>query len=159
MSGDRQRSFFSTTTGVLTGVAGVVTAIVGLITASVQLGWLGSAGDGKGGGTPATTTTVAVAVFTADPPRIMFEPLSSRETVVKVTNTSFLVPIAWTPFSVEGQFTATDVSCGARLEPGRTCEIRVRFTPPKAGDYTGRLILQPENGPAREVGLAGKSLL
>ena len=56
----KDKSFFQTTAGVVTGVAGILTAIVGLLTVAAQLGWLSS----KDSGTPvksndSTTNTTA----------------------------------------------------------------------------------------------------
>ncbi|MGH9222601.1 MAG: hypothetical protein ACRD2W_02090 [Acidimicrobiales bacterium] len=168
MTTQGRRSFFATTAGIVTGVAGLVTAVVGLLTVGAQLGWFGSEDDGGGGGSgPAATgagaSTTVVAQFTVDPSRVAFEVLGPRESLVRVHNNSQTVPITWRAPSIEGadraMFNASDVSCGARLGPGLSCEVRVRFAPARNGDYTARLVLQPENGPAREVDLAGKALL
>jgi hypothetical protein len=48
----KEKSFFQTTAGVVTGVAGILTAVVGLLTLSAQQGWLSS----KSSSTPAATT-------------------------------------------------------------------------------------------------------
>lgn len=52
----KEKSFFQTTAGVVTGVAGILTAVVGLLTLSAQEGWLSS----KNGSTPAATTGTTV---------------------------------------------------------------------------------------------------
>lgn len=55
----KERSFWSTTTGFVTGLAGVLTAVVGLVTVAAQVGWLGS--DDGGEGTPAGNPTQSTA--------------------------------------------------------------------------------------------------
>lgn len=113
----KQKSFFQTTAGVVTGVAGILTAVVGLLTVSVQLGWLGSKDSsdkvkstatttpnspstsaGFGSTTPGRTGTTAfgsnttsgsgaVALFTVDPPSVTFENLGPLSQDVTITNT------------------------------------------------------------------------
>ena len=166
MATDQRRSFFATTTGVVTGLAGAITAVVGLLTAGVQLGWWGSDGNGGGGGGTSVTTTAtsgAQAQLRVDPSSVKFEVLGPKEQVVTVRNQSTTAPVSLRPVSVSGPdraaFTASDVSCGSRLDPGRTCDVRVRFAPSRSGDFAGRLVVQPDAGPAMEVDLVGKALL
>lgn len=111
----KQKSFFQTTAGVVTGVAGILTAIVGLLTVSVQLGWVGSkdtnnvnttgtttpdsptsAGGfgstttGRSGTTTFgsnTTSGSAAALFTVDPPSVTFESLAPLNQELTITNT------------------------------------------------------------------------
>jgi hypothetical protein len=168
VSGNR-RAFFATMPGVITGVAGILTAVVGLLTVSVQLGWLGSKDSGNG--TTATTrpapgasTTTTVPVqFTTQPSRVVFDVLGPREGLVTVRNTSPTVAITWRAFTIGGvdrsAFSASDVTCGTRLDPNRSCDVKVRFVPPHSGDFIATLVLQPEGAAAREVELVGKALL
>jgi hypothetical protein len=169
MAVETRRSFFATTAGIVTGLAGLITAVVGLLTVGVQLGWFGSDDAAKtdttGGGQPAASTTAPAnlaANFTVDPAEVTFQVVGPRESLVTVRNIG-PVAISWRPPSVTGAdrsaFTGTDVSCGARLDPNRTCQVRVRFAPGRSGDFTATLVLQPENGLAQEVKLVGKALL
>ena len=48
----KDKSFFQTTAGVVTGIAGILTAVVGLLTVAAQLGWLSS----NDGGSPVKST-------------------------------------------------------------------------------------------------------
>jgi hypothetical protein len=167
---ERSRSFFTTTTGLVTGLAALLTAVVGFLTVGTQLGWLGGGGDG-----PATTTTVAgtgaggVATtaagpptFTVEPSRVTFEALGQREVLVTVRNNGTSA-ITWRPFTMSGPdaaaFSVTDVSCLPQVAAGRSCEVRVRFAPPRSGDYAARLVVEPQGGTAREVDVTGRHIL
>lgn len=61
----KERSFWSTTSGVVTGVAGTLTGVVGIATVAVQLGWIGSADDGR---QSAAEETDAAGVTSSTPP-------------------------------------------------------------------------------------------
>lgn len=50
-------SFWSTTSGVVTGVAGTLTGMVGIATMATQLGWVGSGGDDQQAAPQTTTST------------------------------------------------------------------------------------------------------
>ncbi|HEX2699276.1 MAG TPA: hypothetical protein VHM89_03615 [Acidimicrobiales bacterium] len=54
----KTNSFWTTTSGVVTGVAGTLTGVVGIATMAAQLGWIGSGSDHHESASP-TTTTVA----------------------------------------------------------------------------------------------------
>jgi hypothetical protein len=185
----KEKSFFQTTAGVVTGVAGILTAVVGLLTVGAQMGWLGS----KNGGTPASTsgsttpgapptsagslgtpttagrtaTTAAgsesnAPQFTVDPPAVTFENLGPRDQDITITNTgsssiSFFSPTV--TGSNAARFAASDETCGSGLDAGRTCQLKVTFTPSGAGTFTGTLVIKPTVGPNREVPLKGTALL
>lgn len=57
--------FWSTTSGMATGVAGTLTGVVGLATLATQMGWVGGNGDRDQSAAP-TTTTIAGSTTTAD---------------------------------------------------------------------------------------------
>lgn len=50
-------SFWSTTSGVVTGVAGTLTGVVGIATMATQMGWIGSGGDDQQAASQTTTST------------------------------------------------------------------------------------------------------
>jgi hypothetical protein len=156
------RSFWSTTTGFVTGVAGLLTGVVGIVTAGTQLGWLGS--DEQTPTTPTSAPRSGQATvsptFSVDPPSVTFEALGSRKATVKVVNTGS-VAVAIQPPSVEGTNpTAFSASgCSRQLAPGRSCDVEVTFAPPRGGTYTATLVVHASGGPAREVSLTGKHLL
>lgn len=112
----KERSFWSTTSGLVTGLAGLLTAVVGLITVAVQLGWVGGDdGDGDkqraadsaasttpgsgpagttgttsrgltGGGATATTAPASRTPLSANPANLTLDTLGNREKVVTITN-------------------------------------------------------------------------
>ena len=131
----------------MTGVAGLVTALVGLLTVGVQLGWWGS-GDGGNGGT--SSTTAPAASFTVTPSQVTFDLLRQADQVVTVKNTGQAAAFMWRDVSIQGPGQAAFTlqgSCGSSLEPGRTCDILVRFTPPRSGDYSARLVFRRQPAP------------
>lgn len=182
----KERSFWSTIPGLVTGLAGLLTGIVGLLTVSVQLGWLGSDDDGGGdpesnrtettaanspsttvnpllgGGARGTTTAPAAGTLTVDPPRVSFTQLGSREAVVTVRNeTTAAIPLR--PPTITGlhanQFTATNVDCGTSLGAGRSCSMKVTYLATRSGESTATLVIEPTSGVAKEVPLSGSTLL
>jgi hypothetical protein len=184
----KEKSFWSTTSGVVTGVAGTLTGVVGMVTLAAQMGWIG--GDGGNGGTSndpanvqagngAVTTPApagnrgsgsggsssanATPTFSVDPTSLTFESLGSRQATVKVVNDGS-VPVTVQSPKVEGsnssQFSATAPTCTARdLTPGRSCEVQVTFAPTRTGNYKATLVIQVAGARAQEVALSGQSLL
>ncbi len=111
----KEKSFFQTTAGVVTGLAGILTGVVGLLTVGTQLGWIGGSGGdgdnttattapadassqspGAAGGQTATTgrsgtgagsgTATAAPRFTVDPQSLTFENLGPRDQQVTIEN-------------------------------------------------------------------------
>ena len=140
----KERSFWSTTSGVVTGIAGTLTGVVGMVTLAVQMGWIGGGGDDGGGKDPSTVqsngsvaTTVApgssrnatgsggvtsnqgttTPVFSVDPTSISFDSLGNRKATVKVVNEGSSPMTVQGP-KVEGtnaaQFSATAPTCTGR---------------------------------------------
>jgi hypothetical protein len=113
----KQTSFWSTTSGVVTGVAGTLTGVVGIATMAAQLGWIGggedqaasvttstsapgapadgtdTTADGRNGTTAgrasrsATAPTDAEPEYSVDPSSVGFGAIGSRTTAVTVRNT------------------------------------------------------------------------
>lgn len=186
----KERSFWSSTNGVVTGVAGTLTGIVGLVGIATQAGWIGSGDDAspsaakqaEGDNTTTSTTafsdsrtggpdqragrsatTEAVAAFTVDPSAVSFEALGGRTASVTVKNTGS-VEMNVEDITVDGgdedRFTAAGTPCTqASIEPGRSCEVEVSFTPGGSGTAKSTLVIEVEDAPAEEVSLTGRSLL
>jgi hypothetical protein len=180
----KPKSFWSTTSGVVTGVAGTLTGVVGLITVASQMGWIGSDSDSSRtdnvqtegstapgspttaasgrGGSSGTGTPSATPTFTVDPARLSFEGLT-RKLTVKVLNTGRAALDVQAP-EVEGtnptQFNATAPSCTrGPVQPDRTCDIEVNFTPSRAGTYSATLVVEATGARPQEVQLSGVSIL
>lgn len=180
----KERSFWSTTSGVVTGVAGTLTGIVGIVTLAVQMGWIGGSDNGddparvQPGGSVATTvapggnrgsTGVAPSqgatapVFSVDPTSLSFDNLASRKATVKVVNEGS-GPMTVLGPRIEGanpsQFSATSPTCTGRdIAPARSCEIEVTFNPERGGTYKATLVVQVTGARAQEVALSGQRLL
>lgn len=178
------KAFFSTLPGVVSGIAGALTAVVGLLTVSVQLGWIGG-DDGDNGGSSSTTTTTATSggggarpggggagggsatpsagLLTVTPTRLTFPALGAKEATVTVRNDGS-GPVTLRPPTFDGpdrgQFSASS-SCPATLEVGRSCAVRVTFSPTRGGRYEATLVVAPAAGGARavEVPIEGNHLL
>ena len=59
--------FWSTTSGMATGVAGTLTGVVGLATLATQMGWVGGTNDPDQQASSATSTSAASTTTSADP--------------------------------------------------------------------------------------------
>ena len=175
---ENKRSFFSTIPGLVTGLAGLLTGIVGLVTVLIQRNVIGgddsngstavnagpatsapAGGGGAGGTTPATPP----ATFSVDPKSVRLA-LNEREKAVKVTNDG---PGAITMLAPEfsGADKAvfkTDAGCtNTRLEPGRSCTLKVLFTPSNTlKAHTATLVLNGDRTlRATEVPVDASTLL
>lgn len=185
----KERSFWSSTSGVVTGVAGTLTGIVGLVGIATQAGWIGSGGDtsqsaarqADGADTTTSTTassdsrtggvdqragrsaTTAGASFTVDPSALSFEALGARTASVTLKNTGS-IEMNVDDISVEGEdedrFTVAGTACSqASIDPGRSCEVEVSFTPGGSGTAKATMVIEVEDAPAEEVSLSGSALL
>ena len=176
---ENKRSFFATIPGLVTGLAGLLTGIVGLVTVLIQLNVIGG-GDSNGstavnaggpatsapaggGGAGGTTPTTPPATFTVEPKSVRLA-LNEREKAVKVTNDG---PGAITMFAPEFSGTdkavfKTDAGCtNTRLDAGRSCTLKVLFTPSGSlKAYTATLVLNADRTlRATEVPVDASTLL
>lgn len=182
----KEKSFWSTTSGVVTGIAGTLTGVVGIVTLAVQMGWIGGSSDGNdpapvqsGGsattaapGTPGANRGATggsasqgstTPVFSVDPISLSFDNLANRKGTVKVVNEGS-VPMTVQGPKIEGanpsQFSATSPTCTGRdIAPARSCEIEVTFTPERTGTYKATLIVQAIGARPQEVSLTGQRLI
>jgi hypothetical protein len=183
----KERSFWSTTAGVVTGVAGIVTALAGLLGVAAQQGWLnsksndhstttvttvqpsgdnpvvgGSAGS-SGSGASGSGRSSSTPLFDVVPSQVTFDKLGPRDKQLTIRNlgtTAFTLPLPTVQGPDASRFTVTDATCGGRLDASRSCEVKVTFNPNKAGDFTARLVVQPTNAPtARDVPIQASALL
>ena len=184
----KERSFWSSTSGVVTGVAGTLTGIVGIVGIATQAGWIGSGGDtgqsatkqADGADTTTSTTassdsrtsgvdqragrsaTTAGASFTVDPSALSFEALGARTASVTLKNTG-RVEMNVEDITVDGgdedRFTVAAPCTQASIEPGRSCAVDVSFTPGGSGTARATMVIEVEDAPAEEVPLSGSSLL
>lgn len=137
----KRGSFWSTTSGVMTGVAGTLTGVVGIATLAAQLGWVGSGGDDGDAGSPASeqaagsSTTAGTQdpandrssggtvsrgsgrtspAYRVDPTTVSFDTLGGRTATVVVRNTG-TVDVDVTGVAVDGEhadrFTASGTAC------------------------------------------------
>lgn len=171
---DKGRSFLSTTTGVATTVAALLTATVGIITAGTTMGWFGDKSAGRTTATTLvspgtsdlaapTTTLAAKPQFTVNPEAVKFQALGSNKQTVTVQNTgdqSFTLPVPTVDGVDAGQFSARSLTCGTRLDAGRSCDVEVTFAASKGGTSKANLVVQPLGAvSAKEVPLEGSALL
>jgi len=135
---ENKRSFWGSVPGLITGIAGLLTGVVGLVTLGVQQGIIGEDADspattvpGPAGGAGATPTTEAGA-FTVSPTRLKLQP-TERETEVTVRNSTRTAAITVRAPEFGGtdrSMFRADAGCtNVRLDPGRSCTLKVLFTP------------------------------
>jgi hypothetical protein len=113
-------------------------------------------------GRTSTTLGTAITPLQATPSDLTFDSLGARDQTVTVRNGS-AASVALRKPSVSGvdasQFTATDLTCGTRIDANRTCEVRVTYLATKTGTASAKLVVQPDGPPALEVPLKGSRLI
>ena len=156
---ERTRSFFSTIPGLVTGLAGLLTGIVGLVTVLIQLNVIGgddsnnvattgtTVAPAGGGGAGAATTAAAGGRITVDPASLKLAP-TEREKTLTVRNEG-PGPLTVLPPEFDGTDKTvfrTDAGCtNKRLEAGRSCTLKVLFTPGgPLKSYSAKLVLKGE---------------
>ena len=171
---DSPKSFFRSVPGFLTGLAGVVSAGVAAAGLAAQQGWIG--GDGgedapsvttvapaqSGTGGPGSNSPARAGGFSVEPSSIVFQPVGVRDATVRVRNTGE-VPLTVRSPRIEGdnpeQFEARNVSCTGSLEPGRSCELKVTFSP-RTGRFQAILVVAATGAPkSTEVPLKASAVL
>ena len=178
----KEKSFWSTTSGIVTGIAGTLTGVVGIATLAAQMGWIGGSDGGNEpasvqsggsvatapGGAPSGTSSqggqgTTTPVFSVDPTSLSFDNLGNREGTVRVVNDGS-VPMTVRGPKVEGanpaQFSATSPTCTGRvIAPGRSCEIEVTFNADRSGNFRATLVVQVDNARPQDVALSGQRLI
>lgn len=204
------QSFWTTTSGMATGVAGTLTGLVAIAGIAAQAGWIGGANDsddsqstaagetsttttslddttsttsdgsdddrtattegasrdGDDSGTTATTSRTGAAgspTYTVDPTAAAFDALGAKTRTLTVRNTGS-VDLVVQDVDVEGagagRFAVSGSGCtSAPVDPGRSCELEVNFSPPSSGEVEATLVIDVEDARAREVALSGKAIL
>ena len=168
---DSRRSFFSSVPGILTGTAGIITAAVAAAGLATQQGWIGDSSDsgtsggaaGAGGGAGTGGDAEASRpTFSVSPDTLEFEPVGAKEAAVKVTNTgevSLRVNEPTVTGADAGQFRASAGTCDEAVDPGRSCELNVRFTA-KPGTFEATLLVTARGAAkATEVPIEATGLL
>lgn len=168
------KSFFSTTAGLITGVAGVLSAVVGAAGLAIQQGWVGGGSDANpstasqpgassqaGSGRRSGGSTAAeVPTFAVEPTSLSFQPVGSRDAKVKVRNTGSVELKLQSPMITgddADRFEASEGSCNGPVDPGRSCDLEVTFSP-KPGSFRALLVVDADGGAkAAEVPLKGTS--
>ena len=117
----------------------------------------------------AVAVTVTVRVFDSsdepltflkpDPQRVVFDRTGPHEALLTMRNTSADVGVVLHEPRIEGSdraaFSVDQGTRGVALDPGRSCEMTVRFAPPGSGTFVSTLVVQTDKGPAPDVELAG----
>ena len=180
-------AFWSTTSGMVTGVAGTLTGIVGLATLATQMGWIGGDGDGgeqassrvetageagtedagnrlaEDGDSARRGADGAAPEFAVTPGSVRFEALGARTTTVTVRNTGeaeLTVEDVTVGSGDADRFTVAAAACTATtLDPGRSCEMEVAYEPAGRGSARATMVVEVAGAPAREVPLSAASLL
>lgn len=121
----------------------------------------------------AVAVTVTVRVFDssdqpltflkADPRRVVFDRTGPHEALLTVRNTSADAGVMLQESRIEGSgraaFSVDQGTCRGALDPGRSCEMTVRFAPPGSGTFMSTLVVQTDKGPAPDVELVGTAEL
>lgn len=170
-----RKSFFSTLPGFVTGLAGLVSAAVAAVGLGVQQGWIGGSGSEPSADELRTDGRAALSrenqeqgradeepAFAVEPTSVSFGPVGSRDASVKVRNTGDVDLRLGTP-TITGddpdRFRVSEGTCNGVVDPGRSCELDVTFTP-KTGTFSAVLVVEAEEGgKAHEVPLQARAVL
>jgi hypothetical protein len=94
-----------------------------------------------------------------DPTRVVFDETGPREALLTVRNTSAAVGVVLHEPRIKGPgvvaFSVDGGTCRAALDPGRSCQMTVRFAPLRSGTFVATLVVQTDMGPAPDVELVG----
>lgn len=153
---DGHRSFWSSIPGLITGLAGLLTAIVGLGTLAAQQGVFGK-------GSSSTPTTTEAPAFTVTPTLLKLQ-ATQRDTSVTVRNSTTTATVRVLTPQFDGSDGASfkaDAGCtNVSLDPGRSCTLKVLFSPSGLlKTYNATLVLKAEGTPATEVPIQATTLL
>lgn len=168
---ENKRSFWSSIPGLITGIAGLLTGIVGLGTLAVQQGVVGGNGSTRpattaapGGAGAIPTTSTEEGAFSVSPTLLRFQ-TGEREKDVTVRNSTRTARITVTAPQFSGpdaSVFAADAGCtNVRLEPGRSCTVKVLFDPKGLlKSYKANVVLKADGGSgATEVPIEASTLL
>jgi hypothetical protein len=182
------KSFFSSLSGLITGIAGLLTATIAIFGVAASQGWLSSGSKAASSTAPGLTTSTttstpsglgdpstifgssgsssnaaggAVPQYGVDATSISFQAVGPTSTSVKVNNTG-VVPMTVEAPSITGpgasHFTANNQGCGS-VDPGRSCQIQVNFQQ-APGTFNATLVVQITGAPrATEVAITATAIL
>lgn len=155
----RERSFWSSIPGVLTGIAGLLTGVGGLLGLSVSQGWLGDGSAEKDPEGPSASEN-EVVVISVEPERLVLTkaPVGEAvETVVVKNEGNGSVAVTTEVIGENAsEFTAGTCNSG-QIAQGRSCEVDVTFDA-GFGTYQAILVVSANDGEdAQEVTLEGRS--
>ena len=161
---ESKRSFWSSIPGFVTGLAGLLTAVVGLVTVLIQLDVIGGDdGDeaptattvaggtqGAAGGGGAATSTTELGRLTVNPTLLKLQ-LNERDKNITVRNATATAVVTVLAPEFDGADKAVfraDAGCtNVRLEPNRTCTMKVLFTPSGTlKTYSAILVVKGDRG-------------
>ncbi|MBW3611656.1 MAG: DUF1573 domain-containing protein [Actinobacteria bacterium] len=146
----KERSFWSSIPGLLTGLAGVLTGVVGLLGLAFNQGWLG---DGPTGGEGASAGAEVVRI-SVDPKSLSFEkgPAGADTETVTVTNDGTEPVTISTTVTGEDEdtFEAQDGDCTrSQIPSGASCSVEVVFDA-GAGRYEAMLVVSANDDEQRQ---------
>ncbi len=155
----KERSFWSSIPGVLTGLAGILTAVVGLLGLALNQGWLGDGAAQEQDGGDGGTEVVRIEV---DPERLEFDnPVGGATKSVAVSNEGTEPVTVATSRDGDGAdaFTVDDGDCTrSQIPSGASCEVEVRFSA-DVGRFQAKLVVSANDGEqVQEVALSGTSV-
>lgn len=155
----RERSFWSSIPGVLTGLAGVLTGVVGLLGLALSQGWLGDGRtEAQGGGSADETNEVVVISVEPERLELTKAPVGeATETVVVTNEGNESITVSTEVTGADASAFNADACNNGEIAPGRTCEVEVTFDA-GVGSYGAVLVVSANDGEdAQEVRLEGRS--
>ncbi len=174
---ESKRSFWSSIPGFVTGMAGLLTAIVGLVTVLIQLDVIGGDDDdeatttttvagtqGAAAGGGGATPTTELGRLTVNPTLLKLQPTEWEKsiTVRNASTTAVVTVLAPEITGADRAVFRADAGCtNVRLEPNRTCTMKVLFTPSgPLKTYSAVLVVKGDRStPAVEVPIDATTII
>lgn len=159
----KERSFWSSIPGVLTGLAGLFTGVVGLLGLALGQGWLGDgpAEEVQGGSADETDEVVRIST---EPDEVNLTKLPTRRAEETVTVSNDGTQSVTLSTDVDGEneaaFDADDGDCTrSEIPPQESCDVSVSFDAGlRPSPYQARLLVSANGGQdLQEVRLEGRS--
>ncbi len=160
----KERSFWSSVPGVLTGLAGLVTGVVGLLGLALGQGWLGDGSAEEVQGGESANETDEVVRISTEPDEVSLTKLPSRRAERTVTVSNDGTQSVTLSTDVDGEDEATfdvdDRDCTrSEIPPQESCAVSVSFDAGlRPSPYQARLLVSANGGQdVQEVRLEGRS--
>ncbi len=148
----KERSFWSSLPGLLTGLAGVLTGVVALLGLALNQGWIGDGPeeDSDGGG-QAEVVNISVEPESLELSEV---PTQSAKSVTVTNEGTGPVTLSTEIDGRDRGAFSDDDDCGGELPPEQSCKVTVRLSA-GTGRYSATLVVSADGEQSGRVSLEG----